>query len=168
MRAIVGRETDIETLLELYKSGQSDFLAVYGRRRVGKTFLIRSAFEGKITFQVTGLSNATMMQQLTNFNLALRKAAPEQVNAPANDWISVFQQLILFLESSKDPKKVVFIDELPWFDTPKSGFISALEHFWNSWASGRDDILLIVCGSAASWMINKLINNKGGLHNRVT
>lgn len=168
MRAIVGRETDLATFQELYKSDKSDFVAVYGRRRVGKTFLIRSAFEGKITFQVTGLSNASMMQQLTNFNLALRKATPEQANAPANDWISVFQQLILFLESSKDSKKVVFIDELPWFDTPKSGFISALEHFWNSWASGRDDILLIVCGSAASWMINKLINNKGGLHNRVT
>jgi AAA+ ATPase superfamily predicted ATPase len=168
MKAIVGRETDLATFEELYNSDQSDFVAVYGRRRVGKTFLIRSAFEGKITFQVTGLSNASMRQQLTNFNLVLRKVFPEQAFASVNDWISAFQQLILLLESRSETKKIVFIDELPWFDTPKSGFISALEHFWNSWASERSDILLIVCGSAASWMINKLINNKGGLHNRVT
>jgi AAA+ ATPase superfamily predicted ATPase len=168
MKAIVGRETDLATFEELYNSDQSDFVAVYGRRRVGKTFLIRSAFEGKITFQVTGLSNASMRQQLTNFNLVLRKVFPEQAFASVYDWISAFQQLILLLESRSETKKIVFIDELPWFDTPKSGFISALEHFWNSWASERSDILLIVCGSAASWMINKLINNKGGLHNRVT
>ena len=168
MRAIVGRETDLATFEELYNSDQSDFVAVYGRRRVGKTFLIRSAFEGKITFQVTGLSNASMKQQLTNFNLVLRKVFPEQTYESVNDWISAFQQLIIVLESRNETKKIVFIDELPWFDTPKSGFISALEHFWNSWASARTDILLIVCGSAASWMINKLINNKGGLHNRVT
>jgi AAA+ ATPase superfamily predicted ATPase len=168
MRALVGRETDLATFQELYNSEQSDFVAVYGRRRVGKTFLIRSAFEAKITFQVTGLSNASMKQQLTNFNLVLRKVFPEQTYSSLNDWISAFQQLILYLESRNETKKIVFIDELPWFDTPKSGFISALEHFWNSWASARTDILLIVCGSAASWMINKLINNKGGLHNRVT
>ncbi len=168
MRPLVGRVTDLVTFQELYNSGKSEFVAVYGRRRVGKTFLIRSAFEGKITFQATGLSNATLIQQLTNFNLELRSVIPEHIYTPANDWISAFQQLRLFLESSQSPRKVVFIDELPWFDTPKSGFISALEHFWNSWASARNDILLIVCGSAASWIINKLINNKGGLHNRVT
>jgi AAA+ ATPase superfamily predicted ATPase len=168
MRAIVGRKEYLQTFQELYNSEKSEFVAVYGRRRVGKTFLIRSAYEDKFTFQITGLSNATMAQQITNFNLALRKIVPEQDYNSANDWISAFQNLITFLESNKQSKKVVFIDELPWFDSPKSGFISALEHFWNSWAATRNDILLIACGSAASWMINKLINNKGGLHNRVT
>lgn len=168
MRSIVGRTEYLETFQELFQSGKSEFVAVYGRRRVGKTFLIRTAFEGRFTFQVTGLSNASMMQQITNFNLALRKAMPEHDYTEAKDWLSAFGQLITFLESKGKEKKVVFIDELPWFDTPKSGFISALEHFWNSWASMRNDILLVVCGSAASWMINKLINNKGGFHNRIT
>ncbi len=168
MRELVGRKKDLETFQELYDSGKSEFVGVYGRRRVGKTFLIRSAFEGRFTFQVTGLSNATMKQQLTNFNLELRKVIPEHTYTPANDWITAFQQLISYLETCSNTRKVVFIDELPWFDTPKSGFIPALEHFWNSWASARSDILLIVCGSAASWMINKLINNSGGLHNPVT
>ena len=89
-------------------------------------------------------------------------------NKIPTNWFKAFEQLILCLEKDKTPRKVIFMDELPWFDTPKSSFIPALEHFWNSWASAQKDILLIVCGSAASWMINKLINNKGGLHNRVT
>jgi hypothetical protein len=168
MRTLVGRKEYLENFQELYKSGKSEFVAVYGRRRVGKTFLIRNAFETKFSFQITGLSNASMIQQITNFNLALRKVVPEHEYSVAKDWITAFQNLIAFLESGNEEKKVVFIDELPWFDTPKSGFIPALEHFWNSWAAARNDILLIVCGSAASWMINKLINSKGGLHNRVT
>lgn len=165
---LVGRTKYLKTFHELYQSEKSEFVAVFGRRRVGKTFLIRNAFEGKFTFQVTGLSNAGLAQQLTNFNLALRKVTPEHDFSLALDWFTAFQNLIAYLESTKDEKKIVFIDELPWFDTPKSGFIPALEHFWNSWAATRNDILLIACGSAASWMINKLINNKGGLHNRVT
>ncbi len=168
MRQLVGRNNDLATFRELLNSGKSEFVAVYGRRRVGKTFLIRAAFNDKITFQVTGLSSATMMQQLSNFNSELRKLIRESEYSFANDWFNAFQQLISVLEANNDQKKVVFIDELPWFDTAKSGFISALEHFWNSWASARNDIILIVCGSAASWIINKLINNRGGLHNRVT
>jgi AAA+ ATPase superfamily predicted ATPase len=168
MRSIVGRENELKAFQELCESNKSEFVAVYGRRRVGKTFLIRSAFEKRITFQVTGLSDASMKQQLANFNSALQKVVPKRPLAPEKTWFNAFQQLITLLEKSNDTKKIVFIDELPWFDTPKSGFIPALEHFWNSWAATRDDILLVVCGSAASWMINKLINNKGGLHNRVT
>ena len=168
MRAIVGRTEYLEAFQELYNSEKSEFVAVYGRRRVGKTFLIRTAFEGKFTFQVTGLSNASMKQQIANFNYALKKAITDKDFTEVNNWFTAFQQLIEVLESVGSGKKVVFIDELPWFDTPKSGFISALEHFWNSWANERNDILLVVCGSAASWMINKLINDKGGFHNRVT
>ena len=69
---------------------------------------------------------------------------------------------------TREEKKVIFIDEIPWLDTPRSGFLSALEYFWNSFASARKDVLLIICGSATSWIINKVLKNHGGLHNRVT
>ncbi|MBU0763841.1 MAG: AAA family ATPase, partial [Bacteroidetes bacterium] len=168
MQKLIGRKRELSVLNSLHLSDKSEFVAMYGRRRVGKTFLIRSAFGQKFTFQVTGLANATLTQQLTNFHVAFQKVNPESERPQAADWFSAFQQLKDYLENVKDAKKVVFIDELPWFDTHRSGFVQGLEHFWNSWASARSDIILIVCGSASSWMKNKLINNKGGLHNRIT
>lgn len=168
MPSIIGRKKEMTYLKGLLPSNQPAFIAIYGRRRVGKTFLIREAFNNQFTFQLTGLANADTHTQLTNFYLALRKINTKVAEIPPDNWLLAFNQLIDHLEKSKDKKKVIFFDELPWLDTTKSGFLRALEHFWNSWASGRNDIILIVCGSAASWMIHKLINNKGGLHNRVT
>jgi hypothetical protein len=168
MNNLIGRRKELSVLKSLSASNKSEFVAVYGRRRVGKTFLIRTAFNQLFTFQVTALGNASLSQQLTNFHVALQKNSPETGNAPPSDWLTAFQRLTAYLEKSDDSRKTVFFDELPWFDTHGSGFVQALEHFWNSWASARNDIILIVCGSAASWMINKLINNRGGLHNRVT
>lgn len=168
MGNLIGRKKELEVFKSLLSSKKSEFVAVYGRRRVGKTFLIRNAFEQKFIFQMTGIANASLTEQLSNFHIALQKADSSDQYTQATNWLSAFQQLINHLEKSKKDKKVVFIDELPWFDTRNSGFIRALEHFWNSWASACKDIILIVCGSATSWMINKLINNKGGLHNRVT
>jgi uncharacterized protein len=166
---IIGRKKEIRALENLKESNKSEFLAVYGRRRVGKTYLIRNVFEDDFAFQLTGLANTKLQGQLGNFHRALVRQNPRNERIePAKNWFDAFQQLMDFVESSTKPKKVVFLDELPWFDTPNSGFISALEHFWNSWASARRDIILIVCGSSASWIINKLINNKGGLHNRIT
>ena len=166
---IIGRKKEIRVLENLKESNKSEFLAVYGRRRVGKTYLIRNVFEDDFAFQLTGLANTKLQGQLANFHRALVRQNPKNERIePAKNWFDAFQQLMDFVESSTKPKKVVFLDELPWFDTPNSGFISALEHFWNSWASARRDIVLIVCGSSASWIINKLINNKGGLHNRIT
>ncbi len=163
----VGRENEYKVFQKLYTSNKSEFIAVFGRRRVGKTFLIRSFINDyNCSFQITGLANASLSQQLFNFSNALSKYTNQEVDP--NNWLHAFQLLIAYLENCTDKKKVVFIDELPWFDTPKSNFIQALEHFWNSWASARKDVMLIVCGSAASWMIHKLINNTGGLHNRVT
>lgn len=169
MATIIGRTKELDAFITLESSSKSEFVAVYGRRRVGKTYLIRNALKNNFTFQLTGLANASMKQQLANFNVAITKfsKAKKAPDLPTT-WFEAFRQLIELLEKNKASKKVIFIDELPWLDTPKSGFISALEHFWNDWASARKDILLIVCGSAASWMISKLINNKGGLHNRVT
>jgi len=166
---IIGRVKEIEQFGSLHKSKQSEFVAVYGRRRVGKTFLIRETFTNNFNFQLTGLAQANLSQQLLNFHAALLRYQTTNKEFPIpQTWFEAFQQLIYLLEKSKHKKKLIFLDELPWLDTPRSNFIQALEHFWNSWASARKDILLIVCGSAASWMLNVLINNKGGLHNRVT
>ncbi|MCB0839225.1 MAG: ATP-binding protein [Bacteroidetes bacterium] len=165
----IGREREIRKLERVKNSNRSEFVAIYGRRRVGKTLLVRTVFENTFTFQLTAIANISRSQQLLNFSTHLQKYRKETpvYEIPPN-WFWAFQQLIDYLEKCSDKKKVIFLDELPWFDNQKSDFIPALEHFWNSWAATRDDILLVVCGSAASWIINKLINHKGGLHNRVT
>ncbi len=164
---MVGRAREINLFQEKYDSEKSEFLALYGRRRVGKTYLIRSYFNDKFTFQMTGQANVNLRVQLENFQMSLNSQHPS-LSEKSKNWMQAFEQIKNCIVKSRQKKKVIFIDELPWFDTPNSGFIQALEHFWNSWASDRKDVLLVVCGSAASWIINKLINNKGGLHNRVT
>ena len=166
---MVGRREELATLKSLEQADESVFVAVYGRRRVGKTYLIRHVFDGQFTFYITGIANVGLQAQLANFYAGLVRAFPwvEDKKMP-NNWFFMFQLLITALENCEDAQKVLFLDELPWLDEPKADFIPALEHFWNSWASGRRDVTLIVCGSAASWMVNNLINNRGGLHNRLT
>ena len=167
-KKVIGRTSEIQALKSYLDSGRSEFVAVYGRRRVGKTYLIRMVAEDKFSFYVTGVHDATKAEQLTAFAIAIQKySGSERLNIQKN-WILAFYELSRYLESLPKGKKVVFIDELPWMDTPKSGFIGALENFWNSWAALRDDVKLIVCGSATSWMINNLIHSRGGLHNRLT
>lgn len=167
MIKIIGREQEIKLLDSYFNSEISEFVVVYGRRRVGKTFLVRNCFNEQFTFNFTGLANANAMQQLTNFNIALNEQT--QNGFPlVNAWLLAFQQLKDVVKKSKQKRKVIFIDELPWLDTPKSDFLMALEHFWNDFLSNRSDILLIVCGSSTSWIFNKLLNNHGGLHNRIT
>lgn len=166
---MIGRKEELAILQSLERSGRSAFVAVYGRRRIGKTYLIRHVFEGKFTFYITGIAHVGLQAQLANFYAALVRYFPWAEDKPMpENWFQAFQYLITALERDEAGQKVLFFDELPWLDIPKSGFIPALEHFWNSWASARRDVLLIVCGSAASWMINNLINSRGGLHNRVT
>jgi hypothetical protein len=167
--AIIGRKKEIQKLDALLQSGRSEFLAVYGRRRVGKTFLIREYFGYRFDFQISGLAHATTAQQLFNFDSTLASQSNLVFDTASANWLVAFQRLRAHLESIKGPhKKVVFFDELPWFDTNASDFVMGLEHFWNAWASNRKDVLLIVCGSAASWMVNVLFNSSGGLHNRIT
>lgn len=166
--AIIGRQQEIKTLDKLVKSPKSEFLAVYGRRRVGKTFLIRTYFDNTFDFYTTGLAKGNTQQQLTNFTVFINNYFEKDHAVPAN-WLLAFNLLIRELERTKtDQKKVLFFDEMPWIDTKKSDFMMGLEFFWNAWASAKSDILLIVCGSAASWMLNNLIHNTGGLYNRVT
>ena len=165
---MIGREEEQADFIRFLESEKSEFVVVFGRRRVGKTFLIREYFGNKFSFYHSGMANTEKETQLQNFNSSLQKFG----NIPypkVSTWLEAFEQLIHLLSNKKQKgKKVVFIDEMPWMDTPRSGFVQALEFFWNSWASAQNDILLIACGSASSWIMNKLIKNHGGLHNRVT
>ena len=165
---LIGRKAETEKLESYLASERSEFIAVYGRRRVGKTFLVRKVCDDNFAFYVTGINNASKMDQLTNFAVAIQRCfGTDAVNVPEN-WILAFNELSQHLERLPSGTKVIFIDELPWMDKAKSGFIPALETFWNGWASRREDIKLIVCGSATSWMISNLINSRGGLHGRLT
>jgi len=164
---LIGRAKEREIVQELLESKRSEFLAIYGRRRIGKTFLIDQVCSSSMTFTLTGLHHATLREQLQNFSQSFHRQTKQFIAQPAN-WLEAFQILIQFLEEVTSEKKVIFIDELPWLSTPKSNFLGSLEHFWNAWASKRTDIFLIICGSAASWMIENIVRNKGGLHNRIT
>ena len=165
---LVGRKVELEDLNKYLNSEKSEFIAVYGRRRVGKTFLIRKAVKDHFAFFMTGMHGVGKSEQLVNFSIALQKYTHSATLQTFKSWLLAFYGLEQYLESLPHGKKVIFIDELPWIDTAKSGFIPALENFWNSWAVLRNDNKLIVCGSATSWMINNLIHNRGGLHNRLT
>jgi AAA+ ATPase superfamily predicted ATPase len=164
---IIGRHNEIKRLTELYQSDNPEFIAICGRRRIGKTFLIRQLFAENLTFDLAGLANAKTKEQLINFNFTLNRCFKQSLPIAAN-WLEAFEQLISQLENSQEKRKIVFIDEISWLDTVRSNFLMALEHFWNGWACSRSDIMLIVCGSATSWITNKIINNHGGLHNRLT
>lgn len=166
--SIIGRITEIEEFNEIMASKKSEFLVIYGRRRVGKTYLIRQYFNNKFSFYSTGLAEENTSVQLANFNAVLRQSPFYEEQKDADNWMDAFRNLITILEANPDEKKVIFIDELPWMDTKDSGLISAIDFFWNSWASGRNDIKFIVCGSSASWMIDNLLKNTKGLYNRVT
>lgn len=175
MATIVGRKQELRELHELYHSNAAQLVAVYGRRRVGKTFLIDEALKGKITFRHAGLSpldedgNRNLMpQQLKQFYYSLRLQGMPKSHIPTS-WIEAFYMLAQHLQNTDTGKRqVVFLDELPWMDTPRSGFVTAFEGFWNNWACHRDNIMVIVCGSASSWILDKMIDNHGGLYGRVT
>ena len=163
---MVGRKEEKRTLDEVMSRKEGQLVAVYGRRRVGKTYLIRQYFKDKFTFYHTGESGVGLKDQLLGFRDSLRDYG-RQCPLPKT-WREAFRELRSLIESSKDAKKVVFIDEMPWMDTPRSKFLPALEHFWNSWGSARNDLVMIVCGSASTWIIKNVLKNRGGLHNRIT
>ena len=164
---IVGRDRERKQLEDALRSDRSEFIAVYGRRRIGKTHLVQSAFGGAFAFEHTGLARVGKAFQLAEFGRALRRRFGGREKVPA-DWYEAFDRLATGLEALPNGRKVVFLDELPWMDTPKSHFVSALEHLWNGWAARRGDIVLVGCGSATSWIVDKMINDYGGLHDRLT
>lgn len=164
---LIGRKKEQKLLTDAFYNSESDFIAVYGRRRVGKTYLIRETFEGKFAFQHSGLAKGNKSDQLAAFRNSLIRQSG-QLFPVFKSWLDAFFALESWIDSLPEGKKVIFLDELSWMDTHRSKFLEGLEYFWNSYASARKDILLIVCGSATSWIINKLFRNHGGLHNRVT
>ena len=166
---LIGRHPELKVLHEAFTAGEAELVAVIGRRRVGKTFLIRRAYAGKIAFEITGLQNATKAEQLHSFTKHLQALtdSPLPLRTPDN-WLDAFHLLITHLEEIPNTgRKVVFFDELPWLATHRSGFLRAFGYFWNSWASTKN-MVVVICGSAASWMIRKVVRNKGGLYNRIT
>jgi uncharacterized protein len=167
---IAGRQEEIAVLQGLIEKNESSFVAVYGRRRVGKTYLVRQVYENEIVFECSGLHQETSTAQLENFWIALTDIQPNTKPLPTpKTWLQAFSQLRTYLNNLKtDTKKVVFLDEIPWFETRRAGFLAALDNFWNQYCTKRTDIILVICGSAASWIIDKVINSRGGLHNRLT
>ena len=164
---LIGREKEKKELTRLKESKQAEFVAVYGRRRVGKTWLVRCFFQDQFTFYSTGIARGNRKEQLENFYKSIcsyNRNSPEQ----PKDWYEAFDLLKDVIKKSRQRRKVVFLDELPWMDTQKSEFRKALDLFWNSWGCMQQNLLFIVCGSAASWMVKNIINDKGGLHNRLT
>lgn len=166
---IIGREHELNELRRCVESDRSEFVIVYGRRRVGKTFMVDYFFDNTYDFSYVGGHKLTKAKQLRGFAKALKKAANLDQQPKLSSWEDAFDALEEYLESlPNDRKKIVFIDEMPWIDTPKSEFVEALEAFWNGWGARRNDIVFIASGSASSWMMDKLVENPGGLHARIT
>lgn len=166
---LIGRIEEQKILEKALQSPKAEMVSVIGRRRVGKTFLVKSAYEGRIDFEITGIQSATRREQLRNFMIQLSSFSKGSFpQTEPKDWLEAFHFLSKFLEmKQKQEKMVVFLDELPWLSTHRSGFLKGLSFFWNSWAVNQN-IVVVICGSAASWMIRKVVHHKGGLHNRIT
>ena len=164
---LIGRKKEMKILENAYQAEESKFVAVYGRRRVGKTYLIRESLNARFTFQHTGYYGGKLSDELFEFCASLREYGLTGFSKPRN-WLEAFELLKDLIRRSPEKRKVIFLDELSWIDTRGSDFVMALEGFWNGWASARKDILLIVCGSVTSWMLSKIIHNKGGLYNRLS
>ncbi len=163
----IGRENEIQILNQYFKSSKSEFVAVYGRRRVGKTFLIREVFGEMFDFEYSGLYETSAKIQRDKFQKEVEKRY-DKTMFKTKDWFDAFDNLKEYLLSLKKDKVVVFLDELPWMDTPKSNFRTALSNFWNGWGNQKPLLKLFVCGSATTWMVDKLIGDRGGLYGRIS
>jgi uncharacterized protein len=171
--SLVGRKKEINILNQMLNSGKAEFLALYGRRRIGKTYLIREFFKQKdvLFFNATGAKEGTLLEQLTHFTEQLSKIFYGNAELKVGkSWDETFNKLTKALETGvhKNQKIVLFFDELPWMATKNSRLLSALDYYWNQHWSNNSNIKLIICGSSSSWIIRKIIKNKGGLHNRIT
>jgi len=170
MEKIFARKRELDILSKIYSSNQSEFLAIYGRRRIGKTFLIRNFFKEKGRyFELTGIKNGSLKYQLQSFKIEFSRAFETSSATEISNWFEAFNELRIAIEKITSKERIIlFFDELPWLATPRGGFLQALDHFWNRYMSDDPRVILIVCGSAASWMIKNVIRNKGGLHGRLT
>ena len=170
-QTITGRREELSTLQEIYESAEPQLLAVYGRRRIGKTYLISEFFKNKgIYFEITGMKEGTTNEQLFQFAYEFSRQFNKGGRIPTpKNWAQALNLLHEAIEKvAKDRKIILFFDEVPWLASPRSKFLNALEHFWNRYLSRNKNVIMILCGSSASWIIRNIINNKGGLHGRVT
>jgi AAA+ ATPase superfamily predicted ATPase len=167
---IIGRIEEKQVLDSILSSNMPELAAVYGRRRVGKTYLVRTYLQPHIKFEFSGIHHINTEIQLQNFYKALSVQLNNNIPLPVpSDWFTAFDLLVSLLSKKMRSKKtIIFLDEFPWMQTPKSDFLAAFEHFWNSWGSLKNNLAVILCGSAASWMIQHVVRNRGGLHNRIT
>lgn len=163
---IIGREYEQKLIQGYLESDKAELIAVYGRRRVGKTYLVKSIFENKFDFAFTGLYDVTRAVHLAQFKKYLEIYSGRKVKRP-KDWFEAFDALRDYLNTLQKDKIIVFLDEIPWMDTPKSNFLGAFSQFWNDWASMKKNLKLFVCGSATTWMLSKFIGDKGGVYGRV-
>lgn len=164
---LIGRVLEQKQIFERFESDKSELVSVYGRRRVGKTYLIKQCFNEEFDFWFTGMYEATRAQQLAQFQAALYGKTNKKI-PKLKDWFLAFETLKQYLLSLNKDKVVVFLDELPWLDTPKGNFLQAFSYFWNMWPSNKTLLKLYVCGSSTTWMIKKFVGDKGGLYGRVT
>jgi len=165
---IIGRNEEYERLSRCLRSNSAQLVVVYGRRRVGKTYLINEFFENSFAFKLTGVYGQKRKEQLQNFTAELNRRSEKKYSAP-KDWIEAFNYLREYMDGlDANNKQIVFLDELPWLDGKKSGFLPAFEYFWNDYASTKHNFIFVLCGSATSWMDEKITRNKGGLFNRQT
>lgn len=163
---IISREKEIQMLQDCYDSKESQLVIVYGRRRVGKSFLVNQFFDQRFDFKLVGDNRLNKEEQLYNFYDELKRQSGKEIGIPKN-WREAFFQLRDYLDTLEDSQKhVVFFDEMPWLDNQKSGFLPAFEYFWNSFGASKNNLMLIVCGSATSWLVDNFDQNKGGLFNR--
>lgn len=163
---IIGREYEQKLIKGYLDSDKAELVAIYGRRRVGKTYLVKSIFENNFDFAFTGLYDVTRAVHLAQFKKYLEKYSGQKVNR-LKDWFEAFDALRDYLDTLEKDRIVVFLDEIPWMDTPKSNFLAAFSQFWNDWASTKRNLKLFVCGSATTWMLSKFIGDKGGIYGRV-
>ncbi len=165
---LIGRDFEASKMKSLFNSSASELVAIIGRRRVGKTFLIKKVYQNEMVFHITGMKDVSRSLQLDNFVETRNEFFKESKNLekPKN-WFSAFAQLKQLLGKPKKKKRVLFFDELPWLASNSNEFLKIFDHFWNAWAINQN-LIVVICGSSASWMITNIINNKGGLHNRIT
>ena len=162
-KRIIGRSEEIKILEQYYETTKSELVAVYGRRRVGKTYLVQETLGGRFDFQFIGLYKTPAAKQRELFQTELNRLTGKKDRTP-KDWFAAFDNLKEYLISLKKKKVAVFLDELPWMDTPRSNFLGAFSYFWNNWGKEEADLKLYVCGSSTTWMLDKMIGDKGGLY----
>ena len=171
---IIGRKVEQDVLSQAMDSRKPEFIVVYGRRRVGKTYLIKEYFNNQFAFYASGIPDQKSNKaKIKTFYESLKNYGDKATKAP-EDWYEAFRRLKNILNDPnvyRDPvsnKRVVFLDEVPWFDNKQGLFREALDFFWNTWASSEPDLCLIVCGSATSWITKEILLSKGGFYNRLT